>query len=89
MKVVDGAFLRPLIGISKAQAVHYLETRGLQWREDPSNQSRVYKRNRVRLDLVPLLAELSGGDAALASRLEELSEQSGDLRRWIDQQVGV
>eukprot|EP01034_Spumella_vulgaris_P031304 gene31304-38676_t len=34
-------------------------TTALLWREDKSNQSRDYKRNEVRLDLVPMLSRLT------------------------------
>lgn len=33
---------------------------GLEWREDSSNASAAYRRNKVRLELVPLLQELTG-----------------------------
>lgn len=89
MKTLDGNFLRPLVNLSKADAVHYLAARNLQWREDPSNQSRIYKRNKVRLDLVPVLTDLCGGGEALQSRLDELAEQSSDLKTWIRQQVSA
>jgi len=47
--------LRPLLA-TDAQALRALLVEcGIGWREDASNQSRHYKRNRLRLDVLPLL----------------------------------
>ncbi len=49
--------LRPLLA-TDAQALRTLLVEcGIDWREDASNQSRQYKRNRLRLDVLPLLRE--------------------------------
>jgi tRNA(Ile)-lysidine synthase len=65
MKAVNREYLKPLLRVSKADLVDYLNRWGVRWMEDPSNGKREYKRNRVRLDLVPLLEDLAGGKAAL------------------------
>ena len=49
--------LRPLLA-TDAQALRALLVEcDIDWREDASNQSRHYKRNRLRLDVLPLLRE--------------------------------
>lgn len=87
MKALDGPFLKPVLHLPKAQLVQYLTQLGLEWREDRSNQERVYLRNKVRLDLMPLMAELAGNADALSARLMGLSQQSADLKVWIDAEV--
>jgi hypothetical protein len=89
MDGLDGCFLKPLLGVSKPTLQRYLQCKGLSWREDSSNQSRKYKRNAVRLDLLPLMAELAGGGGALSSRLEQLSAQSGDVREMVEMEVSL
>lgn len=49
--------LRPLLSFSKAQILQYLEYRGLEYREDSSNQSLKPLRNRIRHQLIPDLAQ--------------------------------
>ena len=45
--------IRPLLGTSKTQIVGWLESEGLSYRLDTSNLSRCYRRNQLRLDLLP------------------------------------
>ena len=61
----DGPFVKPFLSHEKKRLVEYLRTRGLEWREDLSNAEKKYQRNRIRHDLVPLMAELAGGENAL------------------------
>ncbi|CAN0250284.1 unnamed protein product [Scytosiphon promiscuus] len=90
-------FIRPLLEARKSDLVDFLNGRGQAWREDGSNQIAKYARNRVRLQLVPLLQELAGGSKALEIRLEELSRQSlfakemleREAVRWERQNLGL
>ena len=61
-----GKIVRPLLPFPRAELSAYARDKGLSWREDPSNDSRAYARNRIRLDVLPRLeAELPGTAAAL------------------------
>jgi tRNA(Ile)-lysidine synthase len=54
----DGRLVRPLLGMTHEETVAHCRARGLPWREDPSNASPRYARNRVRHGLVPALRAL-------------------------------
>ena len=56
----SGGFARPLLDVRKAELVDALRADGQDWMEDASNAEPKYKRNRVRLELLPLLDELAG-----------------------------
>lgn len=47
--------IRPLIGITRNEVLAYLQEQGIDFRTDPSNRIPVYFRNRVRLELLPVL----------------------------------
>ncbi len=49
---------KPLLECTKAQVEQYASAKSLVWREDQSNQSDDYLRNRVRHHLTPSLKEL-------------------------------
>jgi tRNA(Ile)-lysidine synthase len=51
----DGAVVRPLLAFTREQTAEYCRKRGLSWREDDSNASAAYARNRVRHELLPAL----------------------------------
>ena len=49
--------LRPLLATDAQALKDLLRHCGFSWCEDASNQSRLYKRNRLRLDVLPLLRQ--------------------------------
>jgi tRNA(Ile)-lysidine synthase len=53
---VRGRIVRPLIEMRRAVIVAMLHSLGQDWREDPSNDDRRFLRNRLRHDVLPLLA---------------------------------
>lgn len=56
-----GSLFRPMLDIERSQIEDWLRVQGIHWREDASNASDVYFRNRIRNHLVPLLdAEFTG-----------------------------
>jgi tRNA(Ile)-lysidine synthase len=57
MPAVRGLIVRPLIRVSRADIMNYLQSHELQFREDSSNAQRQYTRNRIRLDLLPALRQ--------------------------------
>lgn len=58
--------LRPFLDVSRAEVLAYLKGHRLRVRQDPSNRSRAFTRNRIRLETLPYLARLYPG---LADRL--------------------
>ncbi|MBV1923730.1 MAG: tRNA lysidine(34) synthetase TilS [Flavobacteriaceae bacterium] len=50
--------VRPLLNFSREEILQYAEERKLKWREDSSNASRDYLRNKLRLDVIPNYKEV-------------------------------
>lgn len=55
MKPKEGYYIRPLLQIHKKDIVNYLETNGITYLVDPTNESDVYLRNRIRNHVLPAL----------------------------------
>jgi tRNA(Ile)-lysidine synthase len=75
---------RPLLGVRAAEIREYLQEIGQTWIEDPTNgDPTAAARNRLRLDLMPMLAQIATGDPALA--LLRLSAEAAQWRAWVEQ----
>lgn len=79
MRPRQGRILRPLLAVDREQLRHYLRSKGVPWREDPSNWDRHWLRNRIRLDILPVLKEgvnprVEEALAALADQAAQVSE---------------
>ncbi len=55
MRPRSRGIVRPLLDVSRAEILAYLEERGLSWCEDTTNADRTPMRNRVRHELLPYL----------------------------------
>jgi len=64
----NGYILRPLLDFSRSDLEAYAKTVGLQWREDKSNASDAYLRNRIRHRLIPELLDLSPDALQMAAK---------------------
>ncbi|MBI1831820.1 MAG: tRNA lysidine(34) synthetase TilS [Planctomycetes bacterium] len=69
--------VRPLLSVRRQVLVDYLQERRLAYRIDSSNTDRRFTRNRLRLDLLPLLEEQY--NPAIVDVLCRLAEQSQAL----------
>jgi tRNA(Ile)-lysidine synthase len=75
-----GPVIRPLIDRSRADVLAYLRALGLDYREDPTNASPRYARNRIRHELVPVLARLApAAERSLARTADLLREDERAL----------
>ena len=69
---------RPLLGLNKQEIIDYAERNNLSWREDSTNQSSVYLRNRLRPKLQ---------DDDLVGQLAALRARQVELKREIDREI--
>ena len=59
IKEKNNVIVRPLLSVSRLEIEQYLKDRDLVFREDSSNASVKYLRNKIRHELMPLLAEMN------------------------------
>lgn len=53
--VSSDGLVRPLLDCTREQVESYLKDRNIGWREDATNQDRIFVRNRIRHELLPQL----------------------------------
>ncbi|MFM1771149.1 MAG: tRNA lysidine(34) synthetase TilS [Bacteroidota bacterium] len=83
---------RPLLEISKKELEGYAKELKLKWREDASNSSSIYGRNKIRNKVVPILEEMNPNILqTLSNSIEIWEEQHAivqeSLQSWLDQNV--
>lgn len=59
MSASENGFFRPLLSATRAEIEAYAEANNLTWREDKSNASNKYARNKIRNKVVPVLRTLN------------------------------
>ena len=77
-------FYRPFLSVKKEEIRRYLEENKLTWREDSSNAGNDYTRNKVRNQVLPLLAEI---DKRTFSAFNELQHEIKTLHAQLSNQI--
>ena len=73
--VVDNLIIRPMLECSRLEAVRYLDSLGVGYREDSTNRNIEFRRNRARYELLPYL------EARFNPRLVETLAREAELSR--------
>ncbi len=78
--------LRPLLKVEKKEITEALTKAGIKWREDVSNRSGKYTRNRLRRDVLPAWQEAIPQDVLEgAARVRALAEEDEvALNQWLE-----
>lgn len=79
-----GRFIRPLLFASKDDIYAYVTENQLIWREDSSNASTKYYRNKIRHDVIPALQELN---PKLEQTFQQTAEKVGAVERLFYRQA--
>ena len=70
--VRERIIVRPLLKTTREDILAYLKQEGLSYRQDSSNLSPLYRRNRVRRDLLPVMEDITPGIVRLLERQAEV-----------------
>lgn len=84
IKPVNGKLVRPLLFATRSEIETYARESDIKWREDSSNESQKYSRNKIRISVVPVLEKINPqAQEAIASSAERVSE----AEQFLDHQV--
>lgn len=84
---VRGKFIRPMLNISRAEIEDYLNSKGINWREDATNAELSYLRNKIRHTLIPALNTVfDGWQTGLSKTLEKLSYENSFIQSIYDRE---
>ncbi len=86
MRPREGRLVRPLLLFTREETAEYCRARGLHWREDPSNGTDVFARNRIRAELVPALRAIHpAAEANVLALAAILREEADTLEALVDE----
>ncbi|MGM0899358.1 MAG: tRNA lysidine(34) synthetase TilS [Bacillota bacterium] len=77
-----GSLVRPQLAVTKAEIAQYAEKKKVPHREDPSNSSDAYTRNRIRKAIMPAIIE---ENPRAALHFAELAEQVNEDEAFLQQ----
>jgi tRNA(Ile)-lysidine synthase len=84
--VRDEIIVRPLLKTTRKEILDYLKQEGLSYRQDSSNLMGVYRRNRVRRDLLPVMEDITPGIVRLLERqADALRTDDAYLQQVVEQ----
>jgi tRNA(Ile)-lysidine synthase len=86
MRPREGSLVRPLLPFTREQTAAHCRARGLEWREDESNDTDAYARGRVRGSLVPALRAIHpAAEANVLALAEILRDEATVLDAFVDE----
>jgi tRNA(Ile)-lysidine synthase len=77
MRPREGLLVRPLLEFTRAETAAHCRARGLAWREDDSNDTDAFARNRIRRTLIPALEAAHPAAQVNVLALAEILREEG------------
>jgi tRNA(Ile)-lysidine synthase len=85
LPVTQEGIVRPLLDVRRTEVRAFLEQHRIAWREDSSNRSPQFARNRIRHSLLPQLAK--DWNPQIATALAHLADVAYEEEAWWAQEV--
>lgn len=83
--VTSGGIVRPLLDVDRADVEQFLRRCGVPWRQDSSNRSLEFARNRIRHELLPQLA--GQWNPAIAQTLAHTADWALAEESWWEEEM--
>ena len=83
--VTSQGIVRPLIDLDRVDIERYLHERSIAWRDDSSNSSPEYARNRIRHELLPSL--IRDWNPALVDNLAQTAQWAQEEQAYWDAEI--
>lgn len=81
-----GKIIRPLLFATRKEIVDFAARAKLSWREDRSNLSEDYVRNKIRLKIIPVLKEINPNlEQTIAGNIEKIRDAEEIFRSAVEE----
>ncbi len=85
MRHQNGIFLRPLLNMSRNDVLDYLKRIGQDYVTDSTNLEDDVQRNKLRLDVIPMLETVT---PAAKQNILRMADNLGDIEKVVEQSLG-
>ena len=87
MKSRNGNIIRPLLCLTREQIDAYIADRHLQYVDDSTNSETLYKRNKIRHDIIPILQQINPSVVnTLCNNAEAINSEQNLLHAYVEQE---
>jgi len=84
--VKNGNLVRPLLALTKDGIYKYVTLKQLIWREDSSNETTKYQRNKIRHEVIPILKEINLNlENTLSQTVQKIIGAESILQHYLEQ----
>lgn len=83
---VRGDIIRPLIDCERSEIEEFCDKNGIMFKTDSTNGERIYTRNRVRLDVLPLLCSEVNSNAA--KNIVKAAKTAEEENSFLEEEAG-
>lgn len=83
IQALSGHLVRPLLSITSSEVISYLKENGYSHREDVSNASDAYARNKIRHHVIPSLLKIN---ESLHAGMQAHNERFDDILSFVEHQ---
>jgi tRNA(Ile)-lysidine synthase len=88
MEPRHGRLVRPLLEVTREDTREWCRARGLEWREDPTNEDTNYARARVRREVMPHLRALNpAAERNIAETARQLRDEQEVVEAAVDEVI--
>ncbi len=87
IKAIRNEIIRPLLNTTRVEIEAYLQEKGISYREDASNYTMDYARNRIRLGILPLAADTI--NSRVIEHITGAGKQLAEIEHYIDKMTQI
>ncbi|RAU82243.1 tRNA lysidine(34) synthetase TilS [Pontibacter arcticus] len=82
----NGNIIRPMLSVTKDEIYDFVTSNKLIWREDVSNETTKYQRNKIRHEVIPVLKEINPSlEETMQQTAERVSHAENIVNAYIEQ----
>ncbi len=87
MRAKRDNILRPLLGVTRADILDYIQEYNLSYRNDITNLETIYRRNKLRLDVIPQLQEINPSLTDTILSTAKRMDDANAIVQWASEKI--